>query len=82
MTAKAGPDGYIRSPGDDAKLNKLFATVFSSAAGEEVIRNLRSITIEAVGGPEITDSHLRHLEGMRYLVGIIQRRIKAGQINE
>ena len=82
MTAKAGPDGYIRTPQDDAKLNKLFATVFSSAAGEEVIKNLRSLTIEAVAGPEITDNHLRHLEGMRYLVGIIQRRIKAGQSNE
>lgn len=82
MNMKAGPDGYIRTSEDDAKLNKIFASVFSSAAGEEVIKHLRSITIEQVGGPEITNDQLRHLEGMRYLVGIIQRRIKAGQDNE
>jgi len=82
MTNKAGPDGYIRAPKEDAQLNKLFASVFSNADGEALLSHLRSITIEAVGGPEISNEHLRHLEGMRFLVAIIQRRIKSGQNNE
>jgi hypothetical protein len=41
-----------------------------------VLKYLRSITIEAVTGPAASDAELRHLEGQRYLVGLIERRIK------
>jgi len=39
---------------------------------------LKSITINAVAGPEQSDSALRHLEGSRFLVGLIDTRIKLG----
>ena len=81
-TTTAGPDGYLRSTTDDAKLNKLFASVFRGPDGEALIQHLRAITIEAVAGPEITNDQLRHLEGMRYLVAIMQRRINSGRENE
>ena len=31
---------------------------------------------ETVNGPNVTDMELRHLEGQRYLVGLIDRRIQ------
>ncbi len=74
-----GPDGIPRSPDKEEELNKIFNGVFSGAAGTEVLRYLRSITIEAVSGPNITSTELFHREGMRYLVGIIEQRISRGK---
>lgn len=73
-----GPDGIARLPGDEARLNELAAATFKSRGGQEFLRYLRSITIEAVAGPQISDTELRHREGMRYLVGIIEQRIHKG----
>ena len=36
---------------------------------------MRSITIDAVSGPNISDIELRHLEGQRYLVALLVKRI-------
>lgn len=74
-----GPDGIARRPEDEQKLNELAAATFRSKGSQEFLRYLRSITIEAVGGPQITDAELRHREGMRYLVGIIEQRIEKGK---
>lgn len=70
-----GIDGITRSSAEDAKVSRVIAEVFSSPSGKEVLRYLRSITIEMVSGPNITTEELRHLEGQRYLVGLIERRI-------
>jgi hypothetical protein len=40
-----------------------------------VLRYLRSVTIEMVHGPNVTTEELRHLEGQRYIVGLIEQRI-------
>lgn len=74
-----GPDGIARRPEDEHELNELAASTFKSKGAQTFLRYLRSITIEAVGGPEITDAQLRHREGMRYLVGIIEQRIDKGK---
>ena len=58
---------------------KLRKATFKGKGAQEFLRYLRSITIEAVGGPQITDAELRHREGMRYLVGIIEQRIDKGK---
>ena len=42
------------------------------------LKYLRSVTIEAVHGSAVTDEVLRHAEGSRYVVGVIERRIKEG----
>jgi len=73
-----GPDGFVRSPDDEHKLNRLFAVTFASEAGREVLTYLRKITIEAVHGPNVQPHELMHREGMRYLVGIIEQRIARG----
>lgn len=74
-----GPDGIARTPDKEAELNKLFAGIFGSEGGREVMRYLRSITIESVAGPHITPNELMHREGMRYLVGIMEQRIAGGR---
>ena len=74
-----GPDGIVRTPEEEGHLNELLAGVFSSGGGKDALAYLRSITIEAVGGPSITDSELRHREGMRYVVAIIEQRIAKGK---
>ena len=73
-----GLDNFTRKPDDEAQLNDLFQSVFKQPKGKQVLEYLKSITIEAVAGSEITDSALRHLEGQRYLVGLIQRRTNKG----
>jgi hypothetical protein len=74
-----GADGISRSPKEDEELNQTIAALFKSRAGKRVLDYLRSITIEYVAGPNISDGELRHREGMRYLVGIIEERIRMGQ---
>lgn len=72
-------DGVSRSQQEDDELNQTIAALFRSRSGKRVLDYLRSITIEFVAGPNISDTELRHREGMRYLVGIIEERIRMGQ---
>lgn len=77
-----GPDGVARPADEETRLNQLAATVFRGADGEALLDYLRSITITAVCGPEISANALFHREGMRFLVGIIEQRIKLGRTND
>ena len=70
-----GDDGFQRSQERDLEISKNLATVFSGPTGKEVLSYLRSITIEMVHGPNVTSEELRHHEGQRYLVGMIEQRI-------
>ena len=73
-----GLDGIKCKPKDEENLNTLFYKMFNTPGGSEILKHLKSLTIEAVGGPEISDTSLRHLEGQRYIVGLIQRRFNKG----
>lgn len=73
-----GPDGLSYSPEEDKRLNDTLRAAFGSAAGREALAYLRSITIEMVAGPNITDAELRHREGARHLVAVIEARIRKG----
>ena len=70
-------DGYTRSPQTEELLNKLFGSVFKGDDGKQVLTYLKSITTEAVAGPNMSTNELFHLEGRRFLVAIIQSRINA-----
>ena len=74
-------DGYIRSEQEERNLNKSFAGLFKGDDGKLVLDYIKSITTEAVAGPNIDSNQLFHLEGMRFLAGIIQTRIKKGEQN-
>ena len=73
-----GLDNLQRRPEDEENLNTLFYKLFTTTGGSEVLKYLKSLSIEAVAGPEVSDQQLRHLEGQRYLVGLIQRRVNKG----
>lgn len=71
-----GLDGIQRASDKDVEISKNIAQIFSTPTGKEVLRYLRSITIEMVNGPSVSTEELRHLEGQRYLVGLIEQRIQ------
>ncbi len=73
---RVGIDGVIRPKNDEIIISKNVASLFESETGQEVLKYLRSITIEYVNGPSVTTEELRHIEGQRYLVGVIEQRIK------
>lgn len=70
-----GIDGLQRKQEADLEVSMNIAEIFGTPTGKEVLRYLRSITIEMVNGPNVTTEELRHLEGQRYLVGLIEQRI-------
>lgn len=70
-----GIDGIHRSKERDTEISQNVASVFSGPAGKEVLSYLRSITIEMVHGPAVVSEELRHHEGQRYIVGLIEQRI-------
>ena len=53
--------------------------MFKGDEGKKVLGYLKSITSEVVAGPNITSNHLFHIEGMRFLMGIIKTRIQQGE---
>jgi hypothetical protein len=71
--------GYVRTDEEERNLNKIFAGVFKDDNGKKVLDYIKSITTEAVAGPNIESNKLFHLEGMRFLTAIIQTRIKKGE---
>lgn len=71
-----GLDGIQRASDKDVEISKNIAQIFSTPTGKEVLRYLRSVTIEMVNGPSVSTEELRHLEGQRYLVGLIEQRIQ------
>jgi hypothetical protein len=70
-----GIDGYQRGKDIDTQISQNIAEVFSTPVGFEALRYLRSITIEMVNGPNVSTEELRHIEGQRFLVGLIEQRI-------
>lgn len=77
--ALIGLDNFKRGSEEEQKLNTVFESVFTSPNGALVLQYLRQITIETVAGSEVSDNTLRHLEGQRYIVGLIQRRVNKGK---
>ena len=77
MTNKVnvGVDGIHRPQDKDREISLNVAEIFNTPTGNAVLKYLRSITIEMVNGPNVTTEELRHLEGQRYLVGLIESRI-------
>ena len=74
-----GLDNLERSAEDEQNLNDSFSVAFNTPTGAKVLEYLRSISIETVAGPQISQEHLMHLEGQRYIVGLIQRRVNKGK---
>ena len=69
-------DGIQRSDEAENRINEALALCFSGANGEFALKYLRSISIERVMGPNFDPNSLAHIEGQRFIVGIIEQRIK------
>jgi hypothetical protein len=76
-----GPDGMVRPATQNNQINEAFFETFKGACAERVLQYLRSITLHIVNGPDASDGALRHREGMRDLMRIINARIEAGESN-
>lgn len=74
-----GPDGLKRPPKFERNLNESFAIVFASAAGQDVLNYLKSVTTNRVLEPGLPENTYSYQEGARWLMGIISTRIKDGE---
>ena len=82
MSKHLGVDGYPRTQEQDHKISLDLASTFNTPSGLATLQYLKSITIEAISGANITNEELRHLEGQRYLVALIAKRVQhAERIN-
>ena len=73
--ANIGIDGIQRHIDRDVEISKNIAHIFNSPTGKAVLQHLRSVTIEMVNGPNVSTEELRHIEGQRYIVGLLEQRI-------
>lgn len=62
----------------EREINLALVSCFSGEAGRIALEYLRSITTNVASGPEISTNALLHLEGQRFLVGLISQRINLG----
>ena len=74
-------DGFQRTKKTEIELNGDIAALFKTELGKKVLNYLKSITVDAVAGRDVSNDQLRHLEGMRYLYFIIKKRIEAHKEN-
>jgi hypothetical protein len=67
----------------ESKINLAFAATFrpDQPAATLVLEYLKTITLNDIVGPGAPDAMLRHKEGQRDLVRIIQNRIDHGRAN-
>ncbi|MDA0989739.1 MAG: hypothetical protein O3A51_03210 [Verrucomicrobia bacterium] len=72
-------DGMIRSTEQEDEINKLLSQLFSGPGAEVVLTYLAGITINNINGPGLDTNALIHLEGQRYLYGVIRHRINEGK---
>ena len=76
--ANIGIDGIQRGANQDKIISTTVAHLFETEMGKAVMEYLKSITVNRVHGPNITTEELRHHEGQRYIVGLLETRIQHG----
>jgi len=64
---------------ETVKLNKLFRAAFTTGPGKAVLNHLKQISIYSIGGPGITPDTLMHMEGQRFIVAEIEKRVELGK---
>lgn len=68
-------DGRLYTKETDDQIDALAHATFSSEAGSLFLQYLKSITLNTVLTPKATADELRHMEGARWLVSIMQGRM-------
>jgi hypothetical protein len=72
-------DGFERTEAEERDLNALYARFLRGSTGRDALKYLRSISIDFIAGPEVSSEHLRHLEGSRYIVAVMEKRAERGR---
>lgn len=68
VSTQKGKDSS-RTPDQQAEhIERAFARCFQGEDGRACLRYLRGLSIDRTVGPDVPESHLRHLEGQRQLV--------------
>ncbi len=62
------------------EIDRLFARVFQTIEGKQVMNYLRQITVERVLGADASDAAVRFLEGQRFLVRQMENLSQRGQM--
>jgi|TARA_B100000073_G_scaffold125936_1_gene103020 hypothetical protein len=70
-----GIDGFPRPIELEKQINANIHTLFTSPTGNAVLTYLKSITTQSIHGSAVTNDVLRHVEGQRYIVGLIENRM-------
>lgn len=73
-----GLDGVQRSKDVDERISLDVSALLSTPSGQSVMNYLKSITTDIVNGPNVSNDELRHLEGQRFIVGLLSSRANHG----
>lgn len=73
-TPPGAPDGA-----DQAEIARAFARTFAGPDGARVLAHLRRLTFERFQGPAASEAALRHLDGQRALVALIEGLVRRGR---
>jgi len=74
----SGLDGRRYTPEVEAELNLLATRVLGTHDGQRLLNYLRGITMNVAFENDVTPTALMHMEGQRWLVGLLVKRAQAG----
>jgi hypothetical protein len=73
-----GIDGIQRPQDVDDRISLDVAAMLATPTGQSVMQYLKSITTDIANGPNISNDELRHLEGQRFIIGLLSSRANHG----
>ena len=74
-----GPDGVQRPLDIERRINECASIAFSTPAVEQLLLALEAVTTRRVLAPPFSQEELIHLEGARWLFGVLKQRIHMGR---
>jgi hypothetical protein len=77
-SGKKGLDGRVYPAEVEDELNRLAARVLGTPDGIRFTNYLRGITMNVAFLGDVSPQELMHMEGQRWLVGLMLSRVKAG----
>ena len=73
-----GIDGIQRPQNIDDRISLDVAAMLATPTGQSVMQYLKSITTDIDNVPNISNDELRHLEGQRFVIGLLSSRANHG----
>ena len=73
-------DGRVYTPETETELNRLAFLCLGGENGQRFMGYLKGITLNAPYAGDVSNDALRHMEGQRWLVGMLANRIVKGAV--